>query len=204
MNKRIFAILGIAGFLVGTALWMGVSGAAGSKSSTAPMNSGNRDDEAQTIDDRVDFELPSQELTPRDVVVLQLESLQESVEDPDRLTTCYSFASPANRSQTGPFDRFAAMFEIPPYAWLAESKDYLVGDAEVFENEAVVLVSSRISGDSQQPVIAFRFFLIKQTEPPYEGCWMTEAVQTLALQRQTDPQPREKFNAPKRENPFEP
>src|SRR5262245_55190732 len=63
---------------------------------------------AERIDDS-NLTLPSPAFDPADVVRLQLDALRRFHDDPRAVAQCYSFASPANRTVTGPMTRFARM-----------------------------------------------------------------------------------------------
>ncbi|CAK9093825.1 Hypothetical protein SCF082_LOCUS44118 [Durusdinium trenchii] len=51
---------------------------------------------------------PSPKLTPREVVITQAYALHCG-----RVDVCFRFASPLNKLMTGPFERFARLFEAP-------------------------------------------------------------------------------------------
>lgn len=116
---------------------------------------------------------PNPELTPDEVVRLQLDSLRSFRDDELALLQCFVLASPANRAATGPFNRFATMVRSPKYVALVIGESELVGKAVVRGDRATVLVT--VVGGVRRAG-AFRFFLSKQTEDPYRDCWMTDAV----------------------------
>lgn len=135
------------------------------------------DQSKQGIDQYVDFSIPQPDYSPAEVVTLQIESMRDSASSPERLTTCYSLASPQNREITGPIERFGAMVMMPPYDRLARCQAWQVGRPVIDQDHAAVLVST-ISSDGSG--VAFRFLLRLHTEHPFDGCWLTEAVQVLA------------------------
>ncbi|MCA9192494.1 MAG: hypothetical protein KDB03_12055 [Planctomycetales bacterium] len=116
------------------------------------------------------------ELTPEEVVELQIDSLNKSLADPEAMKTCFGLASPSNRQATGPLERFATMVVSPPYDHLAYCEQWQVGAATI-EGDFAVVLATTVDGENQ--VHAYRFFLVKQREPPYENCWLTEAVSAL-------------------------
>lgn len=129
------------------------------------------------VNQHVDFSIPQPHYSPAEVVTLQIESMRDSASSPDHLTTCYSLASPENREITGPIERFGAMVMMPPYDRLARCQAWQVGRPVIDQDHAAVLVST-ISSDGSG--VAFRFLLRLHTEHPFDGCWLTEAVQVLA------------------------
>lgn len=114
---------------------------------------------------------PEPNLSPQDVVRIQVESLQEH--DDQGIATVYRFASPDNRLATGPLSRFAKLFETPSYQALREA-----ASTEYFEME--------IDGDSAMQIVAltnnkgivsfYLFQLTRQSNGSYDGCWMTDGV----------------------------
>ncbi|TWT69828.1 DUF4864 domain-containing protein [Crateriforma conspicua] len=129
--------------------------------------------------DLAEFEKGVQpELGPADVVAIQLESMRKGAVDPEQLKLCFAFASPSNRRLTGPFERFQRLVVEPPFAALIGHRHGLIGRPQIRGDEAMVLVSID-NADGQTR--AYQFYLIRQNEPPFDGCWMTEAVTPLAV-----------------------
>ena len=121
------------------------------------------------------LQMPAADLSPREVVVLQVEALRGFLADRESVRQCYVLASPANRAVTGPLDRFTNMVQNEEYRALVSGANALVGQAVTREGRATVLVT--LMDENDQPAV-FRFFLSRQTEPEYENCWMTDAVAT--------------------------
>jgi hypothetical protein len=116
---------------------------------------------------------PSPELSPEDVIRLQINALSAEGPLQTRIQRCYEFASPANRLNTGPVKRFGEMIRQPKYAVLLDAKHVLVGRASVNGRQAHLLLSVV---DSQGNLSLFRCLLSKQTLAKYIDCWMTDAV----------------------------
>jgi hypothetical protein len=139
---------------------------------------------------------PSPSLDPAEVVTYQLTALGKSGTGEVGIRQCYEFASPLNRAATGPFARFTRMVRSPPYHVMLQAADALVGRAVVRDDRgterATVLVTMI---DAGQNIRVFRFFLSKQRESPYEGCWMTDAVREMVFESPAPP-PRETMSAP--------
>ena len=118
---------------------------------------------------------PNPELTPDQVVKIQLEGLQNNDLTDDNLgiRICFNFASPGNRIITGPIDNFIKLVKTSAYR-------PLIG----FERAEFSMVT--IKGRSAQQAVRiihtngetaiFAFVLSKQDEAPYQDCWMTDAV----------------------------
>jgi hypothetical protein len=122
---------------------------------------------------RAEMKLPSPNLSPEDVVRLQVDALRAFQRDPSAINQCYALASPANRAVTGPLDRFIAMVENAIYGSLVRQTGALVGRPVIRDGQATVFVTVL---DANRTTHGFRFFLSKQTDPQYFDCWMTDAV----------------------------
>jgi hypothetical protein len=122
---------------------------------------------------------PSPELMPDQVVKIQLEALQSNDSTDRGIEIVFRFASPANKQNTGPLDRFSRMIKVPPYSPMLNHRrvDYdaiqIVGDEA---RQRVTLV------DRRGNVIVYVFYLSKQTEEPCKDCWMTDAVTIESMQ----------------------
>jgi hypothetical protein len=135
---------------------------------------------------------PSPRLGPEEVVAYQVAALGKTGRGGTGIEQCYAFASPLNRAATGPIARFTRMVRSPPYRVMLQAADALVGRAVVRDDQALVLVTIL---DAGQNIRVFRFFLSKQRESPYEGCWMTDAVREVLFERPAPP-PRGASPAP--------
>ncbi len=122
---------------------------------------------------------PSPELTPRQVVWAQVQSLRDSVTEPDKVKICFEFASPENRQLTGPIERFASMVATAPFDRLANSEKFELGPTEYFNQRAAVPV---MTIDQEGNHLVFQFMLRQQEQSPYQGCWMTEGVMPMVPQ----------------------
>jgi hypothetical protein len=117
--------------------------------------------------------MPGPDVLPDQVVRIQLAGMADDNADGVGILQCYAFASPGNRSVTGPLDRFGAMVRSGAFACFARPQATLVGRPMIDGSVARVLVTVV---DERWQAHAFTFILAKQTAEPYGGCWMTEAV----------------------------
>ncbi len=115
---------------------------------------------------------------------LQHSALSANAPIPKRIESCYRFASPANRDHTGPIERFARLFDSPDYRVMLEAQRFLVGKAIRNGKEAYLLVTMV---DARGELALFRFFLTKESKPPYADCWMTDSVVRLQLPAPPEP-----------------
>jgi hypothetical protein len=111
---------------------------------------------------------PKPRYTPDEVVQIQLEALQKK-----DIELTFRFASPSNKSQTGPLEQFSRMFEGPLYSPMIESITFYYYPVEIRDQLAYQRVKLFGKGGEE---IVYVFFLSKQTIAPYKNCWMTDAV----------------------------
>lgn len=118
---------------------------------------------------------PSPSLSPKEVVRLQVEALADNdTPYPDAgIEAAFAFASPANKAATGPLDRFQTLFDTPAYGPMIGHLSAEYSDAQV--EGGVAQVGVILTTDAADR-IGYLFRLSKQTETPYEQCWMTDAV----------------------------
>ena len=134
------------------------------------------------------LDYPRQSLSPRDVVERQMKGLTNREDLALGALQCYCFAAPANRLVTGPYESFARMVRTAPFDRLSNCASFSLGSAQIDGEQSRVLVS--VVGDDRQLQV-FAFFLMRQKEEPFEGCWMTAGV--FALFDLTDPAPLPEF-----------
>ena len=121
--------------------------------------------------------LPSQELSPREVIRIQLNALQKNSADMPSagIEQTWAFAHPKNRAVTGPIERFEQMLKNKNYQCLLGHKEHRIQEVVVtseIANYQVLIVSS----DDKK----FSFFwrLERVTEGSFMGAWMTTGVST--------------------------
>ena len=82
------------------------------------------------------------------------------------------FFSPDNKLHTGPLARFISMMQQGPYSLMLAYENVAYDPVEVIDGYArqrVTLIGSGM-------VVAYEFYLSRQTEGPCVGCWLTDAV----------------------------
>ena len=115
---------------------------------------------------------PSPDLTPREVVQIQLRAFGNNNAEDEGIEIGFRFASPGNRRRTGPLPRFTAMLKGPAYGVMLEHDRAEYAAVVVREEQAVQRVRL-IRGDT---VAVYDFYLRRQNETDCQGCRMTEAV----------------------------
>ena len=160
--------------LIGVLFALGLSGC-----STFTAQAPEVQDET-LIESPVQFE-PNAELSPEEVVKIQVEALQNN-DDLDRgIEVTFNFASPANKEVTGPLYRFKQLVKNPVYRPMLNHKLAEYGPMEISGDVATQRVTI-IERNGQATVYVFS--LSKQNGPGCKGCWMTDSVGVLPTRKQ--------------------
>ena len=115
---------------------------------------------------------PNPGLAPEQVVRIQLDALRNNDAQNRGIEVAFRFASPANRLNTGPLARFISMIRQGPYSLMLAYENAAYHPVEIVENRArqrVTLIGSGLAVD-------YEFYLSRQDEGEWRGCWMTDAV----------------------------
>jgi len=118
---------------------------------------------------------PEPELSPEEVVRVQVKALgsNDTPEEGAGIRAAFNFASPANRRATGPLDRFRTLFDTPMYGPMIDHTAAQFSDVQREDDRARVGVILTTSAGER---VGYLFQLTLQQSPPYEDCWMTDAV----------------------------
>ncbi|MFB6297423.1 MAG: DUF4864 domain-containing protein [Salinirussus sp.] len=118
---------------------------------------------------------PDPSYGPGRVVEIQLEALRAN-DDPVEnagIRTAYNFASPGNRANTGPLERFVRMVTGPTYAPMIDHEEAVSGPVERSGDSATRRVT--LTGPGGRTV-TYEFGVSQWTEGPFPGCWLTDRV----------------------------
>ncbi len=119
------------------------------------------------------FEMePAPELSPQDVVHIQIAALGQNNAEDEGIALTFKFASPSNKRFTGPLERFTRMIKSN-YGLMLNYRKATFDEVIINGDEATQLV--RLT-DAEGIVVVFSFSLSKQTGDECTGCWMTDAV----------------------------
>lgn len=121
---------------------------------------------------------PNPDLSPEQVVTIQLEALQHN-DTPERdsgIAIAFRFASPANQAATGPLANFILLVKNPLYQPLLNHRSVERAPVKIAGDEAqqrVILMSA--TGVKA----VYLFTLSKQADGRYKDCWMTDGVERI-------------------------
>jgi Domain of unknown function (DUF4864) len=126
---------------------------------------------------------PNPALTPKQVIEFQLQVLQHNDELAENrgIERAFRFASPNNRTITGPLQHFIQIINQPDYSALLNSASYLIGQVEIENDQARSIVTITTTADERMRYV---FILSRQSGGEYKDCWMTDAV--LPVQEDED------------------
>lgn len=113
---------------------------------------------------------PSPALDPAEAVTLQLQALKQGTDA--GIAQVFLFASPGNRSQTGPLPRFIRMIREGYPEMLGHTASTL--KPTVIQQDEAVQPVELTAADGK--VYYYLFLMSRQSEPDCDGCWMTDSV----------------------------
>ena len=118
---------------------------------------------------------PGIELQPEDVVRIVINALANNDKPyaDAGIETTFAFASPANKVNTGPLDKFTRMVKNDVYGIMVDHVESEFSEVVHDGNNAYQLVRLK---DKNGVEIVFVFRLSKQLDGKFEGMWMTDAV----------------------------
>lgn len=119
---------------------------------------------------------PSPDLSPEDVISIQLKALSDAENDPitnSGVARVWAFAHPANRIVTGPIARFTRMLQSPHYRALIGHRAHHMRRVSLTNDKAHFAIKVTSSdGD----VFGYSWHLGKVGSGDYRGMWMTTGV----------------------------
>ena len=127
----------------------------------------------------VDQPVPSPDLSPAEVIAIQLKALQQNDGQDNGIEVAFNFASPTNKAATGPLNRFKLLVRNPLYESMLNFRSFRAGKVVMEKGQAhqVIIVT-----DQQGNQAAFLFSLSKQNRAPHRDCWMTDSVVRLEIE----------------------
>ena len=119
--------------------------------------------------------IPGPQLSPEQVVQYQITALQRN-DDPQAdagIERAFRFASPSNKTTTGPLQKFAQIVKSAAYAPLLNSVASSIIGSDIEDANARVAVKVFAASGRR---LTYVFVLSKQSVGEFVNCWMTDAV----------------------------
>jgi hypothetical protein len=132
------------------------------------------------------MEQPHPALSPAEVVDINFLALQQNdtPESDHGIEIAWNFASPSNKENTGPLERFSIMVHNEDFRPLINCRHFEIRTHYQEDNEAEFLV---LIEDSEGEIHSYMVSLSLQKYPPYDDCWMIDAVIPLPLPNKNAP-----------------
>jgi len=124
---------------------------------------------------------PKNEYTPEQVVQIVLEALRTNDSDDQGIATVFRFASPANKRNTGPLDRFTTMIK----RGFPDMLNHTASETEALEIRGGIAIQPVWLTTEAGQEVGYLFQLGKQTGGEHQGSWMTDAVIPLVERGQS-------------------
>ena len=116
---------------------------------------------------------PTCDRPPELVVHIQVLALSQNQPNNNQgINTTWQFAAPSNRELTGPYPNFVRIIRSQ-YQPLLDAEKIEYGPTDRSNSRATIPVTV---ADSNGTSRTYRWVVTKQTEAPYDGCWMTTSV----------------------------
>ena len=116
---------------------------------------------------------PNPKLKANEIVKIQLNAMKENDQTNFGIEITFRFASPKNKIQTGPIEKFILLVQNPIYRPLLNHLSATFLDLKVDADQAIQEVIIKTTEGSLK---GFRFLLSLQKGDEFKNCWMTDAV----------------------------
>jgi hypothetical protein len=121
---------------------------------------------------------PAPELSPAEVIRIQLEALQHNdSRTDDGIETAFQFASPGNKVYTGPLSRFKQIVRNPAFKIMLNHRSAEYEEPHIADDVA----QQRVTINGVGETVIYTFILSRQRDDKYQGCWMTDGVSIDAM-----------------------
>jgi len=124
---------------------------------------------------------PNIELKPEQVIEIVIEALKtnDAEKNDDGIATVFRFASPKNKTMTGPIERFSRMIK-GGFSDMLNHVESEFGEIEIHDNVALQSVWLTSKSGNQ---VGYVFQVGKQTDEQFNGMWMTESVWPIGVRK---------------------
>ena len=117
--------------------------------------------------------IPNENLSPYDVVKIQLDALKKNNKNDDGVKLTWLFAHPDNKKITGPYERFKLMIYGQQYRQLLNHDSHKISLVINTPNKHIFKIEI-LSKDKQ--LLFYEWHVQKATEINCNNCWFTSSV----------------------------
>ena len=116
---------------------------------------------------------PVPDLTPEEVVEIQLTAFKVNDTEDQGIALAYRFASPRNKKIMGTVENFASLVRQENFAPMLYNAEFELGPVDKEGEIAMVAVRIKLSDGNSAGYI---FILTRQDGGEFNDCWMTDGV----------------------------
>jgi hypothetical protein len=124
----------------------------------------------------IDLPMPSPDLLPEEVICLLIEALQQNDPQDLGIEVIFNFASPENKLVTGRLNNFKQQVKTPLFQPML---NFVNGKTSELVTDGSQAQQILVITDEPGLDVGFLFTLSKQTEPPFQDCWMTDSIRRV-------------------------
>lgn len=127
------------------------------------------------------FPVPQPDLSPGDVVRIQVEALAEKdlpYQDAG-IETVFRFMAPESKQLTGSIRHFIEVVNNPIYRCCINHRHVRYSEVRVKEDRALRALILKAAQSGRE--VGFIFLLMRQKAPPHRDCWMTRSVRRVQV-----------------------
>tara|TARA_B100001093_G_scaffold513124_1_gene584393 strand:- start:1811 stop:2263 length:453 start_codon:yes stop_codon:yes gene_type:complete len=116
---------------------------------------------------------PSENLTPEDVVKIQLLALQKNNQQDLGIKQTWAFAHPENKKFTGPYERFKLMIYGEQYKYLLNHDSHKITSIVNSYNKQIFKIEIL---DKSKQLFFYEWHVMKGSTEKCKKCWFTSSV----------------------------
>ena len=122
---------------------------------------------------KADLIQPSKELTPLEVVKIQLDALKNNDKKDRGIKQTWIFAHPENKKFTGPYDRFRTMIYGQQYKYLLNHSSHKI---KLITNSPNTFIYRIEILSEKKELFLYEWHVQKGSDDKCKKCWFTSAV----------------------------
>ena len=122
---------------------------------------------------KADLIQPSNELTPLEVVKIQLDALKNNDKKDRGIKQTWIFAHPENKKFTGPYDRFRTMIYGQQYKYLLNHSSHKI---KLITNSPNTFIYRIEILSEKKELFLYEWHVQKGSDDKCKKCWFTSAV----------------------------
>ena len=127
----------------------------------------------------IDLPMPSPDLSAEEVISVLIEALQQNDPQDLGIEVIFHFASPENKLATGKLNNFKQQVKNPLFQPML---NFVNGKTSELVTDGSQAQQILVIADEPGLEVGYLFTLSKQTDPPFQDCWMTDSIRRVKPQ----------------------